>query len=58
MAARVEQRRNDASDADRDVVMRQVQAAAAPPQAWTHVDARSGIQETLARARSALHLSQ
>lgn len=54
MAARVEQRRGDASDATREVVSRQVRANAGPPPAWTRVDARAGIEETLIRASEAL----
>ena len=58
MAARVEQRRGDASDATREVVLRQVQAGATPPLGWTLVDARAGMDETLRRARRALALAE
>jgi uncharacterized protein len=57
MIARVEQRRNDASDAGREVVLRQLQSPS-PPMApgWTTIDANGGPDQTLARARQACRL--
>ena len=58
MIARVEQRRDDASDATREVVLGQLQAGIAPPPGWARIDTSAGIQETLAFARAALRLPE
>jgi aminoglycoside phosphotransferase family enzyme/predicted kinase len=53
MVARVEQRRNDASDATAEIVLQQVRAGITPPAGWARIDANGGVEETLARARHA-----
>jgi predicted kinase len=56
MIARVEQRRGDASDAGREVVLSQLAAAPASGSlspGWTAVDANGGPDRTLAAARAA-----
>jgi uncharacterized protein len=54
MLARVEQRRGDASDAGRDIVLRQLQSRIAPPAGWTVIEAGGRLDQTLARAQAAL----
>jgi uncharacterized protein len=54
MIARVEQRRNDASDADREVVSRQLRSGVARPDGWLSVDAGGDVDETLARVLALL----
>lgn len=57
MIARVEQRRNDASDAGREVVLQQLQSPPRRPGDWTVLDANGGPDQTLATAREACRLS-
>ena len=54
MLARVEQRRGDASDAGRDVVLGQLRSPIAPPAGWTVVEAGGRLDQTLARVQVAL----
>lgn len=49
MIARVEHRHNDASDADREVVSRQLQSGITRPEGWRAVDASGDPEATLAR---------
>ena len=57
LLARVTARRADASDADADVVRKQIAAAPAPPLGWRRIDASGTPDQTLRRARAALGAS-
>jgi uncharacterized protein len=54
MTARVGARRNDASDADAEVVARQLGSGITRPEGWRPVDAGDSPCDTFARARAAL----
>jgi predicted kinase len=54
MIARAEGRRNDASDADRAVVSRQLQSGVTRPDGWLSVDAGGDTDDTLARVLALL----
>jgi predicted kinase len=53
MLARVEQRRGDASDAGREVVLRQLRSSIVAPHDWTSIDANGSLEQTLALAHAA-----
>jgi uncharacterized protein len=53
MLARVEQRRGDASDAGREVVLQQLRSRIVPPHDWASIDANGRPEQTLAYARIA-----
>jgi uncharacterized protein len=53
LLSRVTARRQDASDADADVVRRQV-AGVEPPADWVHLDATADAETTQGRMRAAL----